>query len=378
MINNHDKEEMEIEAIHLIDQAENLVDKGKGKEAIDLYEKAAQNYLDLGSYMKLDELYIKIASIISKFKNNIQAIYRLKSIIRKTEELKLDEITARLLIQLGNKAYKMKDFETAAESWKKASDLLYNLDPEEFYNLSSELLVKAGQTFEKTNYGKDKGERLILKAVMTVNKFDELYRKEETRALQLLNMEEYNASAKKYLEIAKYFKEANKNVDKLIEESKEEAVLKNTKARIMHLEAENKAIAALCLRASENREFNEKIKQLGSEVITELKQAIDLLKVVIATKKTEIDREDLLRLTFDTLLISIIQGMLGSSEINPIDYILKDIDDKRFLKKIKESPYFKLTERIEKVGIRESLDKLNDIHLGHIDKVKEILIPYFY
>ncbi|MEJ2248221.1 MAG: hypothetical protein P8Y70_10010 [Candidatus Lokiarchaeota archaeon] len=377
MINNHDKEEIEIEAIQLIDQAENLAQEGKGKEAINIYEKAAQKYLDLGSYMKLDELYIKIASIISQFKNNIQAVYRLKSIIRKTEELKLHEISARLLIQLGKVAYDMKDFETAAESWKKASDLFYELDPEEFYNLSSELLVKAGQVFEKTNYGKDKGERLILKAVMTINKFDEIYKTEEQRALKLLNMDKYNASANKYVEISDYFKKAAVNVDNLIMESKEEEnVFKNAKARLKHLEAEYKALAALCLRASENREYNEKIKQYGNEVILTLKESIDLLKEVIMSNKTDNDKEDLLRLTFDVLLTSIMQGMLGKSEIDPVDYLLKDIKDKKLLKRIKESPYFNLSKRIEKVGLKDSLDKLNDAHLGHLDRVKEILIPY--
>jgi hypothetical protein len=71
MFKNEEKEEKEIEAIKLIDKAESLADKEKGKEAIDLYEKAAQIYLDLGSYIKLDELYTRITQIISQFKNNI-------------------------------------------------------------------------------------------------------------------------------------------------------------------------------------------------------------------------------------------------------------------------------------------------------------------
>ncbi|GAH45922.1 unnamed protein product, partial [marine sediment metagenome] len=88
MYNNDIKEEKEIEAIKLIDWAETLADKGEGDKAIDEYEKAAQIYLDIGGYIKLDELYIRITQLISQFKNNIQALYRLKSIIRKTEELK--------------------------------------------------------------------------------------------------------------------------------------------------------------------------------------------------------------------------------------------------------------------------------------------------
>ncbi|MHA1477896.1 MAG: hypothetical protein ACTSPU_06830, partial [Promethearchaeota archaeon] len=95
MYNNDEKEEKEVEAINIIDYAETLADKGEGDEAIKEYEKAAQIYLDLGSYLKLDELYIRITRIISQFRNNIQATYRLKSIIRKTEELKLYEISAK-------------------------------------------------------------------------------------------------------------------------------------------------------------------------------------------------------------------------------------------------------------------------------------------
>ena len=170
MINNNYNDERELEAIRLIDQAEILADRGKGKEAIQIYEKAASIYLDLGSYIKIDELYIRIAQIISRFKNNIQAIYRLKSIIRKTEELKLNEVSAKLLIQLGNIAFRMHDWESAGESWQKASDYFYEIDPEEYNNLSSVLLMKAGQAFERSKIKKDDGKRLILKAVMKILK----------------------------------------------------------------------------------------------------------------------------------------------------------------------------------------------------------------
>ncbi|MBA7532701.1 hypothetical protein ES705_24931 [subsurface metagenome] len=60
MINNFDREDKEVEAIQLIDKAENLVDKNEGEEAINFYEKAAQIYMDLGSYIKIDELYVRI------------------------------------------------------------------------------------------------------------------------------------------------------------------------------------------------------------------------------------------------------------------------------------------------------------------------------
>ena len=134
MINNRDREQKEIEAIQLIDEAENLVDKGKGEKALKLYEKAAQIYLDFGSYIKLDELYIQIAKIISQFKNNIHAIHRLNLIIRKTEQLKLYEISAKLLMRLANILYKMNDWESAGESWEKASSIYTRLIPKSFIN----------------------------------------------------------------------------------------------------------------------------------------------------------------------------------------------------------------------------------------------------
>ena len=128
---NIDREQKEIEAIQLIDQAEILIDEGDGDKALILYEKAAQIYIDFGSYIKLDELFIRIVDVISHFKTHIQAVYRLSSIIRKTEELKLYEISAKLLIQLANIYYKMHDWESAGENWQKASEFLLEIDPEE-------------------------------------------------------------------------------------------------------------------------------------------------------------------------------------------------------------------------------------------------------
>ncbi|TXT54433.1 MAG: Tetratricopeptide domain protein [Promethearchaeota archaeon] len=377
MINNQDKEEIEIEALQLVDQAEELVAEGKGKKAIDLYEKAAQRYLDLGSYMKIDELFIRIASIISKFKNNIQAVYRLKSIIRKTQELNLEEISAKLLIQLGNIAYRMKDYETAAESWEQASDYFYDLDPEEYYNLSSELLLKAGEAYERTNHGRDKGEILILKSVMTVNKFDELYQNTEKEAIGLLKNGQFKAAADKFKEISQYFRKGIENLNQLIKETEYETIVKNSKARLLHLTAEYEAIAALCLRAPEIKEYNDEIKELGHDSIELFKKAIDLLKEYLKTKKIERDKEDVLRITFDVLLISIMQGMLGRKFIDPLDYLSLNIRNKKLLKKLTNSPYYKLADRIDRIGIKESLDKLAKTQLGKIDKIKEILIPIF-
>ena len=378
MINKYDKEDKEIEAIQLIDKAENLADKNEGEEAVRFYEKAAQIYLDLGSYIKLDELYIRIAQIISQFKNNIQATYRLKSIIRKTEELKLYEVSAKLLIQLGNISYKMRDWETAGECWQRASDYLNEVDPEEYVNLCSMLLLKAGQSFERSPTKRDLGKNLIIRAVMKLNKFDELYDKEEKNALNLLSRKEFEASSKIFNDIAANFKKALDNLGDLIDEEKSKDTMLNAKARFIHFIAEYKTVAALCLRASENREYNEKLRTLGINSLKQFKQSISLLKSYLLPQKRDFDHEIILRITFDTMLIAIIQGMLGINQVNPNEYLLEEIQqNKALVKKLKGTPYFKITERIEKVGIREAFDDIQKIHLGHFENIKNTLLEYF-
>ncbi|MFW9784132.1 MAG: hypothetical protein ACFFFB_17760 [Candidatus Heimdallarchaeota archaeon] len=378
MIHNYDREDKEIEAIQLIDQAENLADRNKGEEAINLYEKAAQIYLDLGSYIKLDELYVRITQIISKFKNNIHATYRLKSIIRKTEELKLYEVSARLLIQLGNIAYNMRDWETAGDSWQKASEYLNEVDPEEYNSLCSILLLKAGQAFERSRIKLAEGKNLILKAVMKINHFDELYQKEEKKALDLLSRKDFEASADKFIEIATYFRKALENLGDLIDEEESKDTMLNAKARFIHFVAEYQTVAALCLRASENRKFNDKIKELGTDAFEQFKESVSLLKSYLYPQVSDFDHEVILRITFDIMLMAIIQGMLGIHQLDPRNYLMETMEgNKKLVKALKGSPYYKIASRLEKVGIREVFDDLLELHLGHFDNIKNTLIKYF-
>ncbi|TFF97973.1 MAG: hypothetical protein EU540_08350, partial [Promethearchaeota archaeon] len=370
MINNYDREQKEIEAIQLIDKAEDLADSGNGEEAIKSYEQAAQIYLDLGSYLELDDLYIRIAEIISRFKHNIHAVNRLKLILRKTEELKLNEISAKLLIQLGNISYKMNDWETAGESWERASEHLQDEDSEEFKNVSSLFLLKAGQVFEKSHSKKKYGKSLILKAVMKMNKFDELYELEEKRAHNLLVMEEFGAAANKFYDIATYFRKSLKNLGEIIDEEKSKASMLNAKARFIHFVAEYQTVAALCFTVSKDRAYNEKIKELGVDSIKLFKESINLLKTYLVSKKTEFDKEDIMRITFDAMLLSFLQKLINFQEINSIEFLLKDCEKNKLLvKALKQTPYFKITKKIDKIGLQETLVDLLKVNLGHFEEI---------
>ncbi len=378
MFNQDDKEEQEIQAIKLIDQAEVLADRGKGEEAIKIYEQAAQIYLDLGSYLKLDELFIRITSIILKFKNHIQATYRLKSIIRKTEELKLFEISAKLLVNLGNIAFKMNDWETAGESWSQASDYLYTADPEEFHNLASILLLKAGQSYERASQTRELGKKLIFKAVMRHNKFFELYQEEEKQAQLLIANKDFEAASRKFLEVSHYFKKTLDNLGDLLNDEEDKDTMLNAKARFIHFVAEYQTISAICLFATNNPENNEQIQDLGRNSINLFKDSISLLQDYLYSKKKEFDKEIVLRITFDTMLLAIIQRMLNIKEINCIENLLTPIEsNKAIVKDIKKSPYFKITQQIEEVGINDTLNSILKINLGHFENIKNALVTHF-
>ena len=378
MYNNDIKEEKEIEAIKLIDWAETLADKGEGDKAIDEYEKAAQIYLDIGGYIKLDELYIRITQLISQFKNNIQAIYRLKSIIRKTEELKLYEISAKLLVQLGNLSFRMKDWETAGESWNKAGDYLYEADPEDYNSLASILLLKAGQSYERSHITKDLGKQLILKAVMRINKFDELYQQEEIQAQNLIINKEFEAAADKFYNISTYFKQSMDNLGVLLDEEESKDTTLNAKARFIHFVAEYQTVSAICLTATNNPNFKEKIEDLGRNSVELFKESISLLKEYLKNIKKDFDREIILRITFDTMLLAIIQTILGVEEINCTEYLLNNLEENNALiKALKKSSYFKIVRKIEKAGLAETLNDIQKVNLGHFEKIKNTLISHF-
>jgi len=378
MYNNDMKEEKEIEAIKLIDWAEELADNGEGDKAIDEYEKAAQIYLDIGGYIKLDELYMRITHLISQYKNNIQATYRLKSIIRKTEELKLYEISAKLLIQLGNLSFRMKDWETAGESWNKAGDYLYEEDPEDYNTLASILLLKAGQSYERSHLTKDLGKQLILKAVMRINKLDELYQQEEKQAQKLIINKEFEAAADKFYTISTYFKQALDNLGVLLDEEESKDTALNAKARFIHFIAEYQTVSAICLTAIKNPDFKEKIEGLGRNSIELFKESISLLKEYLKNIKKDFDREIILRITFDTMLLAIMQTILGVEEISCTEYLLKNLEENSALiKTLKKSSYFKIVRKIEKAGLAETLVDIQKVNLGHFEKIKNTLVSHF-
>jgi len=378
MYSNDVKEEKEIEAIKLIDWAETLADNGEGDKAIDEYEKAAQIYLDIGGYIKLDELYIRITQLISQFKNNIQALYRLKSIIRKTEDLKLYEISAKLLVQLGNLSFRMKDWETAGESWNKAGDYFYEADPEDYNSLASILLLKAGQSFERSHVTKDLGKQLILKAVMRINKFDELYQQEEKQAQKLIINKEFEAAADKFYTISTYFKQSMDNLGALLDEEESKDTMLNAKARFIHFVAEYQTVSVICLTATNNPNFKEKIEDLGHNSLELFKESISLLKEYLKNIKKDFDREIILRITFDTMLLAIIQTILSVEEINCTENLLKNIEENNSLtKELKKSRYFKIARKIEKAGLAETLNDIKKVNLGHFEKIKNTLVSYF-
>jgi len=251
-------------------------------------------------------------------------------------------------------------------------------DPEEYSSLASILLLEAGQTFERSHITKDKGKRLILKAVMKINEFDDLYQEEERQARTLIINKKFEAAAEKFYTISTYFKKSLINLDELLQNAESKDTTLNTKARFIHFVAEYQTVSAICLIATKKADFKERIEKLATDSIKLFKESILLLKDYLFKIKKDFDREIILRITFDTMLLAIIQRILGSKEIECRDYLLNGIEENKALtKSLKKSPYYKIVEKIEIAGLTNALDDLLLINLGHFEKIKNILISNF-
>ena len=128
----------------------------------------------------------------------------------------------------------------------------------------------------------------------------------------------------------------------------------------------------------ENLEFKERIESLGLDSIELFKESITLLKDYLFQFGKDFEREIILRVTFDTMLLSIMQRILNLEDIKCSDYLLSELEEnKALVKTLKKSPYFKIVEKIEKAGLRDALNDLLSVNLGHFEKIKNVLISYF-
>ena len=149
----------------------------------------------------------------------------------------------------------------------------------------------------------------------------------------------------------------------------------NAKARFIHFIAEYQTFAAICLTATRNVDFKDRIESLGLDSIKLFKESISLLKDYLFHTKKDFDREIILRVTFDTMLLSINQRILSIEEIKCSDYLLSELEEnKALVKTLKKSPYYKIIEKIEKTGLMDALEDLLSVNLGHFEKIKNVLI----
>jgi len=214
--------------------------------------------------------------------------------------------------------------------------------------------------------------------VMKFNKFDELYQQSEKQAQLLLGNKEFEAAANKFNEIANHFRKALDNLEELLQGIESEDIKINAKARIIHFIAEYQALTIICLTAINNPNFDERIKNLGYDSIEFFKNSISLIKKYLFQIKKDFDREIVLRATFDTMLLAVIQRILEVEHLVCSEFLFKDIEEnKSLIKELEKSPYLKITKKIEKVGLTDTLIDLQNVNLGHFDKIKNHLVSHF-
>jgi hypothetical protein len=79
------------------------------------------------------------------------------------------------------------------------------------------------------------------------------------------------------------------------------------------------------------------------------------------------------------MLLAIIQRILNADKVQPKEFLLDGMEkNKALLKTIKKSPYYEVTDKIDKIGLQEALQYLLKVNLGHFEKIKNTIIRYIF
>ena len=109
-------EEKKQKAEKYIDQAENFIKDGKYMAGLKAYQKVANLYFQLGSYMKISDIFMRITTILENDSMIYESIEYLNKIRKRFNNLDLPEEEGKIVMLMGNLAFKLGDFETAAET----------------------------------------------------------------------------------------------------------------------------------------------------------------------------------------------------------------------------------------------------------------------
>nr|MDO8086707.1 hypothetical protein [Candidatus Sigynarchaeum springense]MDO8117503.1 hypothetical protein [Candidatus Sigynarchaeota archaeon] len=356
----------------LVTVAGQLLAENKMSGAFAYYKKAANLYLEKGSYFKVFEVF-KIMSYLYKEMGKLgEMIQLVLDTARKLEDFKVFDVAARMYENAGTMSYDLADYENASAYYQNASDLylsIYEEDKsEEMRKLSGILLIKSAEATYRIASKKDKSESLMLEGIFRICALAEKIPDLETRLIMSFNRALFTEARAAASNLAKSFKDANEKI-LITKEFNVELLSTNVKARILHYQAEY-----LFLEYLLSRKMDGEIKaaKKANLVIDLLFEALRLMRAIIMM---EYDREDIDRYCFDGMLYSITNALIGAKP-EP-DGFLEGIRGD-VIGVINQNIYYKIMITIIGLGLKQAKGALFGANLGKLERVKSSMMKLIY
>ncbi len=248
MPNFDDTEELKIQAENYVVQAEEFLYEGKVLAGLKTYNKAVNIYFEIGAYLKIPDIFMRISKLLSNESKIYQALEYLRQIKVRLNELDLPEEEAKLCMEMANLSFRVGDFITAADFFEEWADFYLKADAEEFRSASSVFLMRAAECYEYA--GKHEGgERIVVQAVLRLNPKPLDVRVEEYRGIKLLKLGMYDEAIEIYTALFEFFNEGLSNLSELLGDlsaSRLNIISIYAKTRLVHIISEYRLILMHC------------------------------------------------------------------------------------------------------------------------------------
>jgi tetratricopeptide (TPR) repeat protein len=372
---NHNKEEIEEKkrkAEKFILEAETFIASGKFLAGFKFYQKATNIYFDLGSYMKIPDIFIRISTLLKKETNIFKSIEYLHKIRIRLKDRDLIEEEAKLVMIIGNLFYKLEDFASAAEYFEETADLYLKTEPNEYRIPSALFLIRSAECYENSRKY-EVAERVVVQAVLRLNPDSMNFISEENEGIKLLSKNKFKSAIPIYIKLQTYFKDAlEKDMSFILEDStilEEIAIF--AKTRLIQIISEYRLILMICYsRIGET----EKSRQIAIESIEQLNTGINMLKNGMLTSHW--NKEDVKRLAFSGFLRSYFQKfhhIKNETADQQIQHYLARGFTGKILDVLKNLPYYDLCAKTETYALTDLNELLTKENLGRLEKYKKII-----
>ncbi|MHA1681381.1 MAG: hypothetical protein ACTSUE_10255 [Promethearchaeota archaeon] len=363
------------DASHLVEIGDGLMSTEQYIGALKNYSKAANIFIENGSYFRVYETYNKIVEIL-KIQGKIgEAITRVLAVAQKLKDFKIYEESARFYEYVGNLCSEVEDYNNSMVNFEIAAQLYLKIFEEEkndeFRKLSGILLIKSSESAYRIKTKKEKSETLMLEGIFRYSGLKSKITPLEDELINNLKVNKFSAAKSVALNLTGIIHEILSKVKVAeVAESFEglDVLFKMVHSRVMHLAAEYNFLAYLLSRQLDG---GSELKNLTNTTEDTFIQVLNTVREILPK---EYDAEDLDRYCFDGFMLTLFNALEDNNKNGTLVSNFLNGFSKDLASKVQSNQYYNLMEKITKFGLELSKEMLWDAPLGNFSKFKSIFL----